>query len=190
MHITRIDKLTDERWLNLFAATYENRGQTGRWLFASRRARPGEGGRIDAVVIVPILRNPGEPPRLVLIREFRVPAGGYLYGLPAGLIEEGESIEESIRREMREETGLEVAAIKRLSGPLLSSAGLTDESVALAFIDVTGAPGAQALDHSEDITVVLADYDEVDRLCNDASARFDVKLWTVLFHYQQLGRLE
>ena len=63
MRITSVEKLTDERWLNLVAATYENRGRTGRWLFASRRQRPGEGGP-DAVLMVPILRNPGEPPRL------------------------------------------------------------------------------------------------------------------------------
>ena len=64
------------------------------------------------------------------------------------------------------------------------------ETVALAFIDVAGTPGTQELEHSEDITVVLADYDEVCRLCNDTSAKFDVKLWTVMFLYQQLGRLE
>lgn len=190
MKITQLNKLTDERWVNLFAAMYENRGHTGRWVFASRQARPHEGGGGDAVVIVPILRNPGEPPRLVLIHEFRIPAGGYVYGLPAGLIEGGEPIEESIRREVREEVGLEVSAIKRITQPLLSSSGLTDEAAALAFIDVTGQPQPQELEASEDITVVLADYDAVCRLCNDGAARLDAKLWLVLLMYQMLGRLE
>jgi len=190
MKITHVEKLTEERWVNLFAATYENRGHTGRWVFASRRERPHQQAGGDAVIIVPVLRNAGEPPRLVMIREFRVPAGGYVYGLPAGLIEAGEPVEECVRREVREEVGLEVTAVKRVTQPLLSSSGLTDEAVAMAFIDVAGRPEVQELEASEDITVVLADHDEVCRLCNDPSARMDAKLWTVLFLYQQLGRLE
>ena len=76
MRILDLQKLTDEKWLNLFAATFEHKGHTGRWLFASRKAEPQKGpGPGDAVVIVPVLRNPGEPPRLVMIKEFRVPVG-------------------------------------------------------------------------------------------------------------------
>jgi 8-oxo-dGTP pyrophosphatase MutT (NUDIX family) len=33
--------------------------------------------------------NPGEPARLVLVREYRVPVGGYVMGFPAGLIDPG-----------------------------------------------------------------------------------------------------
>src|ERR1700722_7439145 len=114
MKITNIEKLTNEHWVNLFAATYEHDGHTGRWVFASRKDRPSSGGDGDAVIIVPLLRNPGEPTRLVMIREYRVPIGGYSYALPAGLIEPGEAIEETIRREVREETGFEVTAIRRV----------------------------------------------------------------------------
>src|SRR5919108_4221773 len=98
MKITKVEKLTDEKWLNLFAATYENRGHTGRWVFASRRADPHAGRPAgDAVLIVPVLRNPGQPPRLVLIREFRVPVGDVVLAFPAGLLEEGEPLEETVR---------------------------------------------------------------------------------------------
>src|SRR5437588_13131678 len=98
MHIKRVEKLTSERWLNLFVADFEHKGHEGRWLFASRQAKPYSGRHCDAVLMVPVLRNPGEPARLVLIREFRVPVGDYVIGLPAGLVEEGRGIEDTVRR--------------------------------------------------------------------------------------------
>ncbi len=191
MKILHVDKLTAEKWLNLFAATWEHNGHTGRWVFASRQPQPHSAeNRADAVLMAAVLRTEGQPNRLVLIREFRVPVGDYVYGLPAGLLEPGESLEEAIRREVAEETGLEVIRIKRISPPLYSSSGMTDESAPLAFIDVQATPGSrQALEASEDIEVLLLDFAEVCRLC-DSNVRIDAKAWNVLYLYQQLGRLE
>ncbi len=190
MHIKRLERLTNERWLNLFAAEYEHNGHTGRWIFASRQEKPHSGRHCDAVLMVPLLRNPGEPVRLVLIREFRIPVGGYVIGLPAGLIEPGEPIEQTIRREVREETGLEVTAIERISPPLFSTSGMSDEAAALAFVEVRGSTEARPqLEASEDLEVLLLDYDQVCRLCDDQEARIDAKAWTVLYLYRQLGKL-
>jgi ADP-ribose pyrophosphatase len=190
MRILKVEKLTDEKWVNLFAATFELRGHGGRWVFASRKPRPHQGAGGDAVLIVPVLRAPGEPARLVLVKEFRVPVGDYVYGFPAGLFEPGESVEDTVRREMLEETGLEVVKFTRLTQPVYSSSGLSDEAVAMAFVDVR--PSAQprpAPEASEDIEVVALDFAEVCRLCDDPTARIDAKAWTVLYLYQQLGRL-
>jgi ADP-ribose pyrophosphatase len=190
MRILDLQKLTDEKWLNLFAATFEHHGHTGRWLFASRKDEPRKGpGAGDAVVIVPVLRNAGEPPRLVMIKEFRVPVGAKVWGLPAGLLEKGEPVEETVRREIREETGMEVVKFKRLTQPLYSTAGMSDEAAALAFVDVRSTPESlPKLEASEDIEVVLLDYDAACRVCDDATARIDAKAWSALYLYQQLGQ--
>lgn len=192
MKILSLEKLTDERWLNLFAATFENRDHRGRWVFASRRADPHAlTDRADAVVIVPLLKDPGQPTRLVMIREFRVPVGDYTYGLPAGLIEGDEPIEEAVRREIAEETGLVVAAFQRITQGLYSTAGLSDENAAMAFVEVRTPPeGKQALEASEDITLLLLDWPAVAALCDDRSAKVDAKAWMVLYLYQRLGSLE
>lgn len=190
MKILQLDRLTDEQWLNLFAVRYEHRGHQGRWVFASRR-QPYTGNTADGVLVVPLLRNPGEPTRLVLIREFRVPLNDHVIALPAGLVDEGESVETAAAREMREETGLEVVAVHRITQPLLSSSGMTDEAAPMAFVDVRGHPEAvQALDASEDIEVLLLDHAAVCRLCDDTRLLIDAKAWTVLRMYQLLGRLE
>jgi ADP-ribose pyrophosphatase len=191
MRILKVEKLTAEKWVNLYAADFEHHGHTGRWVFASRKPAPYQGrGDADAVLIVPVLRVPGEAPRLVLEKEFRVPIGDYVFGFPAGLLEPGERIEDTVKREMLEETGLEVVAIKRITQPLYSSSGLSDEAAAMAFVDVR--PSSQErppLEGTEDIEVVLLDYAGVCRLCDDTTARIDAKAWTVLYLYQQLGQL-
>jgi ADP-ribose pyrophosphatase len=190
MKILKRNKLTDEKWLNLFAASYEHNGHSGRWVYASRKPNGVSDGRPDAVIIVPILHVEGQPPRLVLIKEFRVPVGGYDYGFPAGLLEPGESIEATVRREMLEETAMEVVRIRKVSPPLLSSAGMTDEAVALAYVDVRATPETkQVLEESEDIEVLLLDFEQVCKLCDDPDLPLDAKTWNALYMYQQLGKL-
>jgi ADP-ribose pyrophosphatase len=191
MKILKVEKLTNEKWLNLFAADFEHNGHQGRWVFASRKPMPYQDmATADAVIIVPVLRLPDEPPRLVLIKEFRVPLGGYNYGFPAGLLEPGESIEDTVRREMLEETGLEVTAIKRITPPLYSSSGLSDETAAMVYVDVKRSEkGLAALEASEDIEVILLDHAAICRLCDDPKVRIDAKAWTTLYLYQQLGQI-
>jgi len=190
MKIHNRDKLTNEKWLNRFAADYEHNGHTGRWVYASRKPNGVPDGRPDAVLIVPILHAEGQPPRLVLVKELRVPVGGYDYGLPAGLLEPGESIEDTVRREMLEETAMEVVRIRKISPPLLSSAGMTDERAALAYVDVRATPGTkQTLEESEDIEVLLLDFEQVCRLCDNPDLPIDSKTWNALYMYQQLGKL-
>lgn len=190
MRIKGCEKLTNERWINLFRADYEHNGRDGRWVFASRKQEAHTGRASDAVIIVPILRNPGEPPRLVMIREFRVPVGDYVIGLPAGLIDPGETVETTVRREIHEETGLKVTTIERISSPLFSSSGLTDEAAAMAFVTVEGDPSAGPnLEPSECLEVMFLDHEGVCKLCNDPEPNVDAKAWMVLYLYQQLGKL-
>ena len=46
--------------------------------------------------------------RVVLIRQYRYPVGGYVYEFPAGLVEAGEDAAAAALREIYEETGLEL----------------------------------------------------------------------------------
>lgn len=79
--------------------------------FADGRARE-QCARCGAVA----WRNPvpvgmaliGHEGRLVLIRRLAAPLAGY-WAPPAGYVESGESVPEAVIREVREETGLEIA---------------------------------------------------------------------------------
>jgi ADP-ribose pyrophosphatase len=182
-------KLTELPHLNLFRVHYEDRrGDSKAWIFASRQDPPRlvseEWDTPDAVVIVPYH---AARQKLVIIEEFRVAIGGYQYGFPAGLVDDGETIETTCRRELAEETGLTLGRILRQSPPVLSSSGITDESVAMVFVDCDGTPSNKGNEGSEDIRTLFVGRQQAQAICAAADRRMDVKTWIVLSAYAQFG---
>jgi ADP-ribose pyrophosphatase len=58
-----------------------------------------------ASAIVPFLTDPtGEDPQILLIRQFRYAAEGYIFEIPAGRLNPGEAPKDCAVRELREET--------------------------------------------------------------------------------------
>ena len=53
------------------------------------------------------------PDKILLIKRRTVPFRGY-WALPGGRVESGESVEQAIVREVKEETGLEVAVVRKI----------------------------------------------------------------------------
>jgi len=191
LNILETRKLTDLPHLNLFRARYEDRrGDSKGWIFASRQDPPrlvsGKWSLPDAVVIVPYHLTHR---KLVIIEEFRVPLGGYQYGFPAGLVDDGETIEATCRRELREETGLALCRVLRQSPPVLSSSGITDESVSMVFVECDGTPSNKANESSEDIQTVLVGQQKARTICTETDRRMDVKTWIVLSAYAQFGAI-
>lgn len=80
--------------------------------------------KVDAVVLILHDRSGG---RLLLNREFRLALGDWVYNFPAGLIDEGETPEESAVRELKEETGLDLIAIKERLALSYSAVGFSNE---------------------------------------------------------------
>jgi len=189
--IKSVKKITDYPYLNMFESVYEDSdGRDRAWRFVSRNDPPrcvsGLWDIPDAVVIVPF--HP-EKNRLVIIREFRVPLGNYQYGLPAGLVDKGEAVTDSASRELFEETGLTVTRWIKTSPLIYSSSGMTDESIALVYVECAGEPSRQGNMASEDIETLLVTPDEAMRLCADERALVDVKTWLVMSVFGATGRI-
>lgn len=186
----KLRKLTNCDWVNLFDVRFRRKAQTEKsWVMCSRKERPIEDApKADAVVIVPTIET-DEGIRLVVTKEFRVPIWDYEYGFPAGLIDDGENMEQTVARELKEETGLEVVKIKHVSAPVFSSAGLTDESCHIVLVEAKGEVSDKWLDHTEDIEVLLLDVEGIrDLLASDK--KIAAKAWGLLYHYAQTGRID
>ena len=84
-----------------------------------------------ASAVVPFLDPPGAAdPRVILIRQFRHAADGYIWEVPAGRLDPGESPEACAARELEEETGLRAERLERLT-TICTTPGFTDERIHL-----------------------------------------------------------
>ncbi|MHC4509108.1 MAG: NUDIX hydrolase [Planctomycetota bacterium] len=186
----KLDKLTDCDWVNLFEVRFKRRGQAEKsWLMCSRKDRPiADAAKADAVVIVATIET-DEGRRLVVTKEFRVPIWDYEYGFPAGLIDDDEDLQKTVARELKEETGLELAKIKHISTPVFSSAGLTDESCHMVLVEAKGQVSDKWLDDTEDIEVLLLDAEGIRDLLV-SHKKIAAKAWGLLYHYAKTGQID
>lgn len=101
----------------------------------------------EVVAMLPVL----EDGRLVLVRQYREAVGRTLLEIPAGGIDDGETPEQAVRREMKEETGYGVGSLEKLAA-FYSSPGFTTEKMHLYRLhDLT--PG-KATEENDQIEVV------------------------------------
>jgi ADP-ribose pyrophosphatase len=143
------DTVTSERVLASHPA-YDAVELTIRSPEGVERKRPAVRHR-GAVVVVPLLEQPGRAPRVVMIRNERVVLGEALLECPAGGIDEGESPIEAAERELGEETGYRAASLYPL-GRFYTTPGMTDELMH-AFVASGLIHGSQALQADENLTV-------------------------------------
>ena len=82
-----------------------------------------------ASAVVPLLSDSDAPdPTVLLIRQFRHAAGGFIWEIPAGVLEPGETPERCARRELEEETGATAERIEHLATVLRRPASPTSGS--------------------------------------------------------------
>ncbi len=89
----------------------------------------------DSVVMI-LTDESGE--RLLVSREYRMAMAQWIYNFPAGLIDPGESPEESARRELWEETGLTLTRIDDVLDNSYSAIGFSNERNVCVFGTAAG----------------------------------------------------
>lgn len=78
----------------------------------------------DSVVLI-MHDESGE--KLLLNKEYRMACGDFVINFPAGLIDPGEDYETSARRELKEETGLDIISIDDVLPESFSAIGFSNE---------------------------------------------------------------
>ncbi|MEO8578768.1 MAG: NUDIX hydrolase [Gemmatimonadales bacterium] len=84
-----------------------------------------------ASAVVPFLSDPrGNDPQVLMIRQYRYAADGYLYEIPAGRLNHGENPRDCAARELKEETGCTAEQFEHLL-TMYTTPGFTDEKIHL-----------------------------------------------------------
>jgi ADP-ribose pyrophosphatase len=100
-----------------------------------------------------IVRHPGsavmiavdQENRVLLVKQFRLPAEQDMWEIPAGRIDPGETPEQTAKRELREETGYEAKTWSLLSS-FWASPGYVDEKMNLFLAEELTAGEQQPMD--------------------------------------------
>jgi ADP-ribose pyrophosphatase len=124
-----------------------------------------------------VVRHPGsvvllpmpDADHLMLVKQYRYPAGRTMWELPAGSLKPGEPPEAGAARECEEETGLIPAVVQRL-GTFYATPGYCDEQMTFYKMKGLQEPGpGHAIapkDEDEDIEVGTFSIDEVRAMVN------------------------
>ena len=106
-----------------------------------------------ASAIIPFLGDPsGDDPQILLIRQYRYAADGFIYEIPAGRLEPGEPPVECAVRELHEETGCTAEKMEHLY-TMYTTPGFTDEKIHL-FVATGLVRGESALEADEFVEVL------------------------------------
>lgn len=130
---------------------------TGKVLILNIESVPlPNGGTTD----LEIIRHPGaaaivplrEDGTVVLIRQFRHAAGGYIYEIPAGKLHPGEDPQDCAARELEEEIGYRSNNLEFVTS-IFTAPGFTDEVIHI-YKATDLIPGQQQLDRDEVLEIV------------------------------------
>jgi len=96
----------------------------------------------------------GENPQLLLLRQYRYAAGGYIYEIPAGRLDDGESPIACAARELKEETGCTAGHMEALT-TMFTTPGFTDEVIHLFMAtELTHGESNREADEFVEIVIV------------------------------------
>ena len=116
----------------------------------------------DCVAIIAV-----DAGKVLLVKQFRKAVEKELLEIPAGGIDSGESPEEAVNRELREETGYLPRKLVRLGG-FYSAPGYSTEYLYL-YLATELVPSRLFAEDTEGITVVRVSLKEVPGLINSGS---------------------
>ena len=114
MEFKSLKKIHDGHFIHRYDITYETvDGKEKVYEMISRNPDISTLSELQAKTpdSVVLIMHDEKNEKILLNKEFRLALGDWVYNFPAGLIDEGEEPIESARRELKEETGLDLLTV-------------------------------------------------------------------------------
>lgn len=135
--LLRLKKSSEQSHTAVYDLTYKNRMDNEKIYTIMSRSKElttdSLGDKTDAVIMLVLSSDLS---KTLLRKEFRMGLNKVIINSPAGLIDPGEDIITAAIRELKEETGYELKTVLNELNPGYSSAGITDEKVAVIICTV------------------------------------------------------
>lgn len=146
-----------------------------------------EGGESAAVLLYE-----KDTDSLLLIRQFRCPTtkydDGWILEIVAGNVEKGESIEDSLQREIEEEIGYETSGFTEIGGFYVSP-GSSSERIFIYYTEVTGKEktkdGGGKDEDCEDIELVKIPVEEIQQMIKDKKIKDAKTMLAILWFLKE-----
>lgn len=145
MKFNGIKELVRGKFLGIYVANYtSDSGRNKNYEIVSRRPLNSvediEKKKADAVTIICYNKD---KTKMLIQKEFRMTVNGFVYDLPSGLIDPGETPEMAAARELKEETGLNYIKTEMVCPPCYTSVGMSNETIVpiycIADGEITGS---------------------------------------------------
>lgn len=135
-----------------------------------------------AAAVVPFVTDD----EVLLVRQFRYAAQGFIYEVPAGTLNGGEAPEACAAREVQEEAGHRAGRFEHLAS-IYTTPGFTDEVIHL-YIARDLTPVQQNLDHDEVLTVERMRFTEAIAMIRDGRLVDAKSICALLLAQDRLAR--
>lgn len=179
MQFIKFEKVKDGHYLKNYEITYLNKmGREKKYEIVSRKEIHSveELGKSVNGVSLAVTKDD----KLLLLKEFRMGVNCSIYNLVAGMVEDSESIEECIARELYEETGLKVKKIKKILPPSFAAVAISDTLTQIVFIEAEG----EFEDHTSENEMIEAGFysrDEIKKMLE--TEQFSSRAQVIAYFY-------
>ena len=183
MKLVSINKKYQGKYLSYYVATYLlDNNEIKEYELVSRNPRLNISnfGKVNPAGVGMVTYSEDKK-KILLQKEFRMATNNYVYNFPAGLIDEGESPIDTARRELKEETGLDLIEIIDVLPPSFAAQGTSDEMMYIVICTCKGdlSPSIYA---EEEISASWYDKNQIKQLL-DNKAYMSVRTQMYLYSW-------